>query len=66
MLHHKHESYRYVLPLKIQLIRLALGQKNFLKLKNVRFEKKGLAVKKHNILHFTTTFRNFTIKIETG
>ena len=66
MLHHKHESYRCVLPLKIQLIRLALGQKKILKLKNVPFEKKGLTVKKHKILHFITTFHNFTIKIETS
>ena len=66
MLHHKHESYRYVLPLKIQLIKLPRDQKKCLNLKYVSFEKKGLTTNKQKSLHFMTAFCNFTIKVETS
>ena len=67
MLYEKHESYKYVLPLKIWVDWLTTRQeKKYHNLKNVHFEKKCPKIKKKKISPLTTTFYNFTLKTETS
>ena len=56
MLHQKHESYRYILPLKdlFSWISTTLTRKNVATLKMYIF------------FYFMTTFHNFALKIETS
>ena len=66
MLHQKHESYRFELPLK----KIVSWLEKCYSTKNVAISKilgkKAQKFKNIIFLHFTTTFHNFALNIETG
>ena len=64
MLYQTHESYKYVLPLKIDFSEYPVSEKKCHDLRNVHFEEKCSKIKKKSS-PLTTTFYIFALKIET-
>ena len=67
MLHQKHESYKYVLPLKKRFDWISMrGETKVTTSKKVYFEKKGSKIKTILFLQFMTTLHNFPLTVETS
>ena len=66
MLHQKHESYKYVLPLKNCVDSLTIRQEKNVKTSKMYILRKSAPKLKKQMFPFMTTFYSFTLKMKTS